>query len=154
MKLSKLHTKHHILLSDDKLILAYQRLENLLHIAESKTLSEIAIQKINTKLELLNTTTKINDALYRLANLIENEIITILEEDLKIVPIGYYSKKWIAIGMSAFGIPLGLIIGLLSKNMGMLAVGLPIGLGIGTIIGKTKDARAASLGLQYNINTN
>lgn len=151
MNLFQLQPKQTDSMPDDKLTQAYNRLQSILKIAQIKPLSEVATNKINDKIKALNSSTKINGALYRLITLTENEIVDIIEQDVKVVPVGYYSKRWLAIGMSAFGISLGVIIGLITKNMAFLGIGLPIGLGIGAIIGRQMDSKAALEGRQYEI---
>ena len=151
MKVLALNLRNIEYMLDDKLVLAYQRLQKLLEIAEQKPLSESSIQKLNAKIEELNTSNKINGALLSLVQLTESEIIEIIEQDSKMVPKGYYSKRWIAIGMSAIGVPLGLIVGLLMDNIALLAVGIPLGLGIGSLIGKSLDSKAAEEGRQYSL---
>lgn len=151
MKVLALNLRNIEYMLDDKLVLAYQRLQKLLEIAEQKPLSESSIQKINAKIEELNTSNKINGALLSLVQLTESEIIEIIEQDSKMVPKGHYSKRWIAIGMSAIGVPLGLIVGMLMDNIALLAVGIPVGLGIGSLIGKSLDSKAAEEGRQYSL---
>lgn len=151
MNLFQLQPQYTDTMLDDKLTKAYARLQSILQIAQRNSLSASATEKINERIHTLNTSTKINGARYRLTTLTENEIIDILEQDLKLVPRGYHSKRWLAIGMSAFGISLGVVIGLLAKNMAFLGIGLPIGLGIGALIGNRMDAKAAAEGRQYEI---
>lgn len=153
MKLFKLQTKVIDSMPNDKLAKVYQRLQHILVIAETKGLSSSTIDKINDKIQTLNSSNKINGALYRLANLTEDEIITILERDADIVPVGYYSKKWVTVGMLIYGIPFGIILGLITKNMGLFALGLPIGIAIGAFIGKKMDTKATIEGRQYEIIT-
>ena len=151
MKLVQLQLKQTGSMPNDKLTIAYRRLHHLLSVAETKSHSDTLIDKINLKIQMLNSSNKMNTALYRLVNLTENEIINLLEQDLKIVPKGHYTKKWQALGIATFGIPIGVAIGLLSKNMGFLGIGLPLGVGIGALIGKRKDAEAAAQGRQYDL---
>lgn len=56
-----------------------------------------------------------------------------------------------ALGMSAFGLPFGVVIGLITKNMGLLAIGLPIGMGIGVMVGSKMDKKALEEGRQLNM---
>ncbi|MFY7651521.1 MAG: hypothetical protein ACOVQE_02410, partial [Chitinophagaceae bacterium] len=71
-----------------------------------------------------------------------------LEKEMKLVPINYYRNLWTVLGMSSFGLPIGISIGLLVKNIGLLGVGLPIGMGIGLIVGSNLDKKAKDKGLQ------
>ena len=51
-----------------------------------------------------------------------------LESELKIVPKNYNRKKWMLLGMSAFGIPFGAILSWMLGNFAFLGIGLPIGM--------------------------
>ena len=53
-----------------------------------------------------------------------------------------------ALGMSAFGIPMGVAFGAATDNMGLIGIGIPIGMSIGIAVGAQKDAQAAKNGLQ------
>ncbi|MGQ1785300.1 MULTISPECIES: hypothetical protein [unclassified Saccharicrinis] len=81
----------------------------------------------------------------------QSRIYTLLEKELGLVPKGYYKHKWLAVGMVAFGIPIGVVIGAIIGNVGLLGVGLPIGLVIGAVIGSQKDKKALSEGKQLDI---
>ncbi len=58
---------------------------------------------------------------------------------------------WLALGMSAFGIPIGVAIGLSVGNPGLLATGLPIGMGIGMAVGASMDKKAKETGKQLDV---
>jgi hypothetical protein len=74
-----------------------------------------------------------------------------LEKELKVVPKNYYRTLWMALGMSAFGLPIGTAIGLFLGNIGLLAVGLPIGMGIGAVVGTNMDKKALAEGRTMDI---
>ena len=73
------------------------------------------------------------------------------EKELKIVPKNYYRNLWMVLGMSAFGLPLGVAFGLSLGNIGLLAIGLPIGMAIGTLVGSKLDKKALESGKQLDI---
>jgi len=52
------------------------------------------------------------------------------------------------LGMSIFGVPAGIVMGLSMENMGMLGIGLPIGMAVGLAIGTSMDSKAAKEGRQ------
>ena len=54
------------------------------------------------------------------------------------------------LGMSSFGIPMGVAFGAALGNMGLLGIGLPIGMVIGMPLGTKKDNDAAKKGRQLN----
>lgn len=129
----------------------YGQLGALLQELEKKTLSDEVVRSINQDIERLNTTTANGSSLRKLVKQIQTNIVKLVEKQHKIVPKNYYRNIWLAIGMSAIGIPLGMLYGLLMGNMGLLAIGLPIGLGIGVAIGSNMDKKAADEGRQLDI---
>ena len=54
-------------------------------------------------------------------------------------------------GMSAFGLPLGIVFGASMGNTGLLGIGLPIGMVIGIAVGASMDTKAAKEGRQLNV---
>ncbi len=81
----------------------------------------------------------------------QSAILQQLEKDCKLVPKNYYRNQWMVLGMTAFGLPLGVIIGLMIDNIGLLAVGLPIGMGMGLALGTAMDKKAFAKGLQLDV---
>lgn len=81
----------------------------------------------------------------------QTEILKFVEKELKIVPKNYYRNLWVALGMSAFGLPLGVAFGLSIGNMGLMALGLPIGMAIGVLVGSSMDKKALEQGRQLDI---
>jgi len=55
-----------------------------------------------------------------------------------------------ALGMSIFGVPMGLIFGNSLDNMGFMAIGIPIGMVIGMGIGAGMDKKAEVKGRQLD----
>ena len=79
------------------------------------------------------------------------KIIKLLEKELKIVPKNYYRNLWFIVGMSVFGLPLGVAFGISIGNLGLLGIGLPIGMVIGIAVGSGMDKKAHKEGRQLNI---
>lgn len=75
-------------------------------------------------------------------------ILKILEKEVRLVPKNYYRNQFTAIGITAYGIPMGVAFGAALGNMAFLGVGLPLGLAIGVAIGTQKDKKAAEEGRQ------
>ncbi|MBT8322649.1 MAG: hypothetical protein KJO94_04145, partial [Eudoraea sp.] len=70
---------------------------------------------------------------------------------LKIVTKNYYRNLWLALGMTVFGIPLGVAFGAAQDNMAFLGVGIPIGMAIGIGVGTAMDEQAKKKGKQLDI---
>ncbi|WBL21344.1 hypothetical protein [Zunongwangia sp. HRR-M8] len=112
-------------------------------------LTDPVIEKLNVEID------KVNEApIKKLKNQIKKsqlKMLQIIEKDLKLVPKNYYQNTWIAIGISAIGIPLGTVFGLVLDNMAYLGLGIPIGLAIGFAIGSQKDKKAKEENRQMNM---
>ena len=65
-----------------------------------------------------------------------SQIINLLEKELKLVPKNHYTTTWLALGMTIFGLPIGVVFGSSLGNIGLMAIGLPIGMAIGMGVGK------------------
>ncbi|NNK83025.1 MAG: hypothetical protein HKO92_07865 [Flavobacteriaceae bacterium] len=150
MKLNTLNVRTDID-SNSKLARSFNQLENLLKLVSEKELPEGIINTINTNINELNAITDTGKVLRRQIRKKQTNIIKLLENELKIVPKNYYRNTWLAIGMGAFGVPIGVAFGISLKNMGLLGAGLPIGLAIGLGIGAGMDKKAFNEGRQLDI---
>lgn len=139
-------------ISDDiKLKAAYLQLGELLKELEKKELTHKVIESVNHEIEELNSTSFTNNEFIKSVKEKQAKIIRIVETELKIVPRNYYRNLWVAVGMSAFGLPIGVAIGLSAGNIGLLAMGLPVGIIIGFALGSGMDKKAFEEGRQLNI---
>lgn len=81
----------------------------------------------------------------------QKSILKQLNEQMNLVPKGYYRIRYMIFGMTAFGVPLGaVLIGLIDNGAAYMGVGIGVGMAIGIAIGSSKDAEAASAGKQIN----
>ncbi|HCI55298.1 MAG TPA: hypothetical protein DFI01_05150 [Bacteroidales bacterium] len=108
------------------------------------------VDLINNEIEQLNSISVIDKYFEKAIKEKENRIIKLIEKKHKIVPKNYYRKLWMIIGMSAFGIPIGLLFGLSIGNFGMLAIGIGIGMAIGVGVGTSMDKKAFNEGRQLD----
>jgi len=79
------------------------------------------------------------------------KILKLLEKEMKVVPKNHYRNLWLAVGMSAIGVPIGLVFGLCLGNIGLLGTGLPIGMAIGMVFGSNMDNKAFKEGRQLDM---
>lgn len=134
-----------------KLDEVYTQLNMLVDELNTKHFPDSTTSAINIEIEELNVTTKTGNSMKRLILNKQAKILKLIAKEHKIVPKNYYRTLWLALGMSAFGIPIGVAIGLSVGNIGLLAIGLPIGLAIGTAVGTTLDQKALKEGRQLRI---
>lgn len=133
-----------------KASIAYQQLGKLLNALEVKELPTDTVTLINNEIEQLNAIAVIDKYFVKATKEKENRIIKLVEKKHQIVPVNYYRKQWMLLGMSAFGIPMGLVFGLSIGNFGMLAIGIPVGMAIGIGVGSSMDKKAFYEGRQLD----
>jgi hypothetical protein len=134
-----------------KLQAGYQKLAKLLEVLHKRELPEAIIQKINERIDRVNQETDDPKTLRQTIKKQQYGITKLLEKELKIVPKNHYRKLWTGLGMSVFGLPLGIVFGTAIGNIAFLGIGLPIGMVIGMAIGAEKDEKAAAEGRQLNL---
>lgn len=139
------------LLTDTKTNALYEQLEQILSELEQKKVSAETVAKINGETAIINSTTLHDKDLHKMLKQKQNDIIKLLEKEHKIVPKNYYRNLWLAAGMGAFGLPIGVAFGLLIGNIALLSIGLPIGMAIGIAIGASMDKKAEAEERQLNI---
>lgn len=135
---------------NEKLEKVYNQFERLLVELRKKELPDSIVVSINKDIEALNLVPT-GDELRIITKKKQSAIIKLLEKELKVVPINYYRNIWLAVGMSAFGIPFGVALGASMGNMALLGVGLPIGMAIGLAVGAGMDKKALNEGRQLGI---
>ena len=112
--------------------------------------SEIAIS-VNQDIEGINSFSGSNKDLFKQLRKSQSNILKLIENELKLVPKNLYRSRWLAIGMSAFGIPFGVAFGVSFDNMAYLGIGIPIGMIVGMVIGAGMDKKAFEEGRQLDM---
>lgn len=130
---------------------AYDQFGNLLAELRKKELPEEIVLTINNEIDKINS---ISDSKKRFRKQIRKTLSTILnlvEKDLKLVTKNHYQNTWLALGMAAFGIPLGVALGAIFGNMAFIGIGIPLGMALGAVIGKNLDKKALEEERQIDI---
>ncbi len=136
---------------DQKIQVRIISLVNLFNELKNRKIPAEIIETFNTMIDSINTFDGEPKMLLKLLNSIQEKVLSSLEKELKLVTKNHYQNKWMAMGMAAFGIPIGAALGLTLNNMAFLGLGLPIGLAIGIAIGSKMDKAAKTLGNQLNL---
>jgi hypothetical protein len=116
-----------------------------------KDLPDKLVLSINKDIDEINAPSPSIRVLKTLIRKKQLTIIQLLEKELKLVCKNHYRNTWLALGMTVFGLPLGVVFGSLMDNMALLSIGLPIGMGIGIAIGTSLDKKASDEGRQLDI---
>lgn len=125
--------------------------KKLLSELKKRDLPQEIIEQINQKTEAANAFTGADKPLLNHLRKAFSKILSILEKEMKLVPINYYRAKWMAIGMAVFGVPMGTAFGVIMDNMGLMGVWLPIGMVMGMAVGSGMDKKAADEGRQLDL---
>lgn len=126
------------------------RLNQLIEELQSHKLPDDLVSKLNSEVERVNglspTDKSLRKEVQKAIHLFSKSII----KEAKLVPKGYHQMLWTGIGMSAFGVPIGIGIGTALDNMAFLGIGLAFGLPIGMAVGAAMDEKAKKEGRQLN----
>ncbi len=120
----------------------YSQFGELLNKLNEKELPSEILSSINSGIEEINSFTDSEKELRKLISKTQSRIIKLLEKELKLVTKNHYRNTWLAVGMAAFGLPLGVVFGTSLDNMGLIGIGLPMGMIIGMVIGSVMDKKA------------
>ncbi len=125
-----------------RLYAKFIKLEALILELRKKEIPNEIVQKINDFTEPVNLFSGTNGQLNKLITKAQFAIVKLIEKELKLVPKNHYRNLWLAVGMVAFGLPMGIVFGSVMDNMGLLAIGLPIGMVFGIVYGTSLDKKA------------
>lgn len=137
--------------TDKNLIRIYTQFGDLLEELRKRKLSANIENLVNDSVEEINSSNISERQLYKFIKQKQTIIINKLEKELKISTKKHYRNFWMLFGFTAFGMPIGVSIGLIVGNIGLLGLGLPIGMAIGFIVGSFLDKKALKDGRQLNI---
>lgn len=133
-----------------KLFKAYSQLNLLLNALQAKVLPQDTSNTIDQAIDEINAIADTDRLLIKKVKEKQNAIIKLLEKQHKIVPKNYYRNLWMVVGMSAFGLPIGVAFGMSIGNIAMLGIGMPIGMAIGIGVGSSMDKKALEEGRQLD----
>lgn len=136
---------------DLKLDRIYSQFGTLLNELKKKELPSNIISLINDTVHRINASTLEGASLGKMIKKEQTAVLKQVEKELKIVPKNHYRTLWMLFGFTAFGLPIGTILGLITDNMGLLGAGLPIGMGIGLVLGSEMDKKAFKEGRQLDV---
>lgn len=148
MEILELHKK-----SDQsvKLTSKYLAFERLIAALKKMKLPLTIVTAMNREIELINHFYGSDTGLINQMAGAQKRIMKLLEKQLKIVPKNHYLNLWMVLGMSVFGVPLGVVWGTTSGNMANLGIGLPIGMAMGIAVGAALDGKAKREGRQLDL---
>ncbi len=139
------------LFENKRLTKTYTQFDQLLKELAKKEIPIFIIDTINQAVDEVNTSSLPENEWRRLIKKNQWNLLKLVEKELKIVPLNYYRNLWLAIGMAAFGVPIGMAMQASSESSGYLAIGFPIGMLIGMVLGSRLDKKAFEEGRQLDV---
>ena len=135
-----------------KLNRIYIQFGDILRELRKKELPDKIIESVNQDIDQLNSSSLTGNELRKLVKKKQTNILKLLEKEVKIVPKNHYQNLWLVVGMTAFGVPIGMTFGLgVTGNASNIAIGLPIGMAIGYALGLEMDKKAFKEGRQLDV---
>lgn len=131
--------------------LRYLHFQKLVIELQKRELPSAIVEFINDHIQLVNHAIDKRFGLKKQIGSSQKAMVKLLEKELKLVPKGYYRHIWMVLGMVIFGVPVGIIWGRLTNNMGTLGIGIGVGMVIGMALGNAQDKKAAREGRQLDV---
>lgn len=150
MELSPLKARP-LLLEKESMGKQYLKFTKYLDALNRKKLPKTFVKEVNQQLKELNATHEKDKAFVKQFKLTRKQITDRAAKELQLVPKHYYRTLGVAIGMTAFGLPLGIAVAFALQNAAFIGIGLPIGLAMGLGVGKGLDKKAKEEGRQLAI---
>jgi hypothetical protein len=129
----------------------YLQFQNLLMQLKKENLDDSTVLAVHAEIDAINLLLDTDKSLCKRLKTSESRILKLIEKEHQLVTKNHHRKIWLAVGMGAFGIPMGIILGVILDNMGFITLGMPLGLGIGIAIGTMMDQKAAENEKQLDI---
>ena len=150
MKIKELDKKPGIN-QNKQLFIAYNQFNQILTELAKKELTEVLVIIINNEIDKINAVPDSDKKLRKQLRISQSSILNKIEEELKLVTKNHYRSRWLVLGMTIFGVPMGVAFGTALGNMAFLGIGLPIGMAVGMLIGSNMDKKALEEGRQLDL---
>lgn len=142
----------HTNFKSEKTVYSLQRIETYLEALKrhGTPIPEPIEQEINKELALISSFDGSESELQFKLFALYDHIKKMMAAELKLVPKNHYQSIWMSLGLSLFGLPVGLLWYFMTDSVVYIALGLPIGLLIGMSVGINLDRKAEREGRQLD----
>lgn len=150
MSLHELQTRSDIP-QNSNLARQYAQLGLVIAALNNRDLPGQVADAINGEIDRVNAVSGADKDLKKQVRKAQYAIFKLVEKELKLVTKNHYRRLWMVLGMTIFGVLLGVAFGASLGNMAFLGLGLPIGMAIGIGVGTVMDKKAATEGRQLDV---
>jgi hypothetical protein len=126
----------------------YVQLQKLITELRNKELNDDVVIIINDNINSINSISSLDNRFSKLLKNTQSKILKVIEKHHKLATENHYRNIWLALGIGAFGVPIGVVTGVIIGNMAFIAIGIPVGFGIGIAIGTMMDNKLKDQGKQ------
>ena len=135
---------------EGRTVKSHRNLEDLITALDKASLPENAQEAVNQRIETINSFDGREKDYRKALATARHNILSYLEKEHKLVPKNHYQKTWLALGLAAFGVPLGVAMGAALGNMALMGIGIAMGIPIGLAVGAGQDKKAKQEGRQFD----
>lgn len=129
----------------------YKQFNDFIDELNNRSIPENTISAINREVEEINSFTKNGVAMKSLIVKKLAAILKLLEKEHKLVPKNYYQNTNLLRDSVVFGVLIGVVIGLITKDMSLIFLGQPIALVFSFLKGRLMDKKAFKDGRQFSV---
>lgn len=129
----------------------YQKYQNVIEELNDRAIPEDLMDQVNAEVSKLDEITEVGKPFLKQLKKSYSKILKLLREEINLVSKNHHRNTWMVLGMSVFGIPIGMGIATAIDNFGLFAAFMPVGMAIGIAIGSQMDNRAEQEGRQLDV---
>ena len=129
----------------------YVQFQKLITELSNKELNDAVVLIINENINSINSIPVLDNQFSKRLKSAQSQILKIIEKQHKLATKNHYRNIWLALGIGAIGVPIGVVIGSITGNMAFTGIGIPIGFGVGIAIGTMMDNKLKDQGKQLNL---
>jgi hypothetical protein len=129
----------------------YVQFQKLITELSNKELNDAVVLIINENINSINSIPVLGNQFSKRLKSAQSKILKIIEKQHKLATKNHYRNIWLALGIGAIGVPIGVVIGSITGNMAFIGIGIPIGFGVGIVIGTMMDNKLKDQGKQLDL---
>lgn len=129
----------------------YTKYQSLIEELNDRAIPEDLMTQVNEQVVLLDGIEESGKVLKKEMQKSYARVLKLLREEINLVAQNYHRDQWMVLGMSIFGLPIGMGIASAIGNFGLFAAFMPIGMAIGIAIGAGMDKKAMEEGRQLDV---
>ena len=129
----------------------YVQFQKLITELSNKELNDAVVLIINENINSINSIPVLDNQFSKRLKSAQSKILKIIEKQHKLATKNHYRNIWLALGIGAIGVPIGVVIASITGNMAFIGIGIPIGSGVGIAIGTMMDNKLKDQGKQLDL---